>query len=124
MDDIVCVDKSLGIYISESGLSASDCQNLMNVADFCASNKGGWSSYTYAKQTLGCRENDQLAFVSAKPVMTACATIRKHLMKEGGVDSNGRAAKELVLDEREPHVVKYDTTLVERQKLDLHTDKR
>ena len=29
----------------------------------------------------------------------------------------------LVLDEREPHVVKYDTSKKERQKLDMHTDK-
>lgn len=31
--------------------------------------------------------------------------------------------QELVLDVREPHVVKYDTSRVERQKLDMHTDK-
>ena len=29
--------------------------------------------------------------------------------------------KELVLDVREPHVVKYDTSKTERQKLDMHT---
>lgn len=31
--------------------------------------------------------------------------------------------KELVLDVREPHVVKYDLSRKERQKLDMHTDK-
>jgi len=175
INEIVCVDKSLGIYISESGLSASDCQNIINVSEFCASMRGGWSSYTYAKQTLGCRENDQLAFVCARPVMTACATIRKHLTMKGvsgiigeeknddglmlngdnvapgelsttndksckggrnnsicdGGDSVGPSnsrphpcrRKELVLDVREPHVVKYDTSKMERQKLDMHTDK-
>jgi len=182
INEIVCINQPLGIYISESGLSASDCQNIINVSEFCALSKGGWSSYTYAKQTLGCRENDQLAFVSARPVMTACATIRKHLMSFGEdeetatnatsnttttdgcnnnnnaegelkissashhkfddearnkIYSNGvidtsssrpttpprRKKKELVLDIREPHVVKYDTSKMERQKLDMHTDK-
>lgn len=170
--------------MSESGLSASDCRNIIAVSEFCASSRGGWSSYTYAKQTLGCRENDQLAFVTARPVMTACATIRKHLMNvDGGCEddndecndgcsgsnnigsgsedgknkaaaaacdvednptnlrddgdsssdpassSSGKSAstrrmkKELVLDVREPHVVKYDTSRNERKKLDMHTDK-
>lgn len=31
--------------------------------------------------------------------------------------------KDLVLDAREPHVVKYDLSKKERQKLDMHTDK-
>ncbi len=79
--------------------------------------------------------------------MKACATIRKHLMDvessgstTGEPSTNGSAAKtsignnadmkqtnrkvkELVLDVREPHVVKYDTSKTERQKLDMHTDK-
>ena len=82
--------------------------------------------------------------------MTACATIRKHLVDvcvnnsstTGGPSADGTVAntndvnnvdssskqtipktKELVLDVREPHVVKYDTTKMERQKLDMHTDK-
>mmetsp|Transcript_4202 Transcript_4202/g.7815 ORF Transcript_4202/g.7815 Transcript_4202/m.7815 type:complete len:308 (+) Transcript_4202:1083-2006(+) len=194
VNEIVCIHKSLGIYVSESGLSASDCQNIIRVSEFCADKRGGWSSYTYAKQTLGCRENDQLAFVCARPVMTACATIRKHLnmgddddggsssdnnddnddnrsdvggKPDGAKDDNGEVTKnnvvigsgelsasqrrgsdnvarldggpcsssktssspttsrrqELVLDVREPHVVKYDTSKMERQKLDMHTDK-
>jgi len=168
---MVCVDRSLGIYISESGLSVPDCRNVIRASEYCAQARGGWSSYTYAKQTLGCRENDQLAFVCARPVMTACATIRKHLAEDEEIDSgelenscinvtmktvnkkNGasnnnenrnninnrcpsinnntapesarppRKKKELVLDVREPHVVKYDTSRLERQKLDMHTDK-
>lgn len=164
VDEIVCVNKALGIYISESGLSAMDCRSIINVSEFCASRRGGWSSYTYAKQTLGCRDNDRLAFVCARPVMTACATIRGHLMDNVGTDdSTGRnkhkdksadsvasddapanlsnhhndkddngsekrsapcsKRKELVLDVREPHVVKYDTTTMERQQLAMHTDK-
>eukprot|EP00585_Thalassiosira_rotula_P016373 CAMPEP_0196174084 /NCGR_PEP_ID=MMETSP0911-20130528/7196_1 /TAXON_ID=49265 /ORGANISM="Thalassiosira rotula, Strain GSO102" /LENGTH=479 /DNA_ID=CAMNT_0041441405 /DNA_START=119 /DNA_END=1558 /DNA_ORIENTATION=+ len=199
INEIACVNR-LGIYVSESGLSAADCVDVIRVSEYCASSRGGWSSYTYAKQTLGCRECDPLAFVSARAVLTACATIRRHLameeddddyynyndngrrgrvvgMKddivvgsknddgaraianknnnrsssssgsegrvtnlcntgENGVDNMGAAnkgqqqqppqsppRKELVLDVREPHVVKYDTSKAERQKLDMHTDK-
>jgi len=199
VNEIACVNRSLGIYVSESGLSAADCVDIIRVSEYCASSRGGWSSYTYAKQTLGCRECDPLAFVSARPVLTACATIRRHLTiedddddddddddgrggrvagvkgsdivvgsnnddgaraiannnnnnnssssssegrvtdlcnrGENGVDNMGTASKgqqqqhppppqkELVLDVREPHVVKYDTSKTERQKLDMHTDK-
>ena len=34
-----------------------------------------------------------------------------------------RYKRQLVLDDREPHLVKYDLTRKERQKLDTHTDK-
>ena len=173
VNEVVCINKSLGIYVSESGLSASDCRNIINVSEHTATIRGSWSSYTYAKQTLGCSENDALAFVCARPVMIACATICKHLIEEEDTDddekeegekkkkeihdddndattggkvsasSDGskpssdrgdnddldtpvqnedtKKKKELVLDEREPHVVKYDTSKTERQKLDMHT---
>ena len=188
--EIVCIDAKLGIYVTESGLTPLDCQNIITISEACAQsrNDGQWSSYTYAKQTLGCRENDNLAFVCAKGVMKACATIREHLpidddeeqeekkeRNDGGgssivnnqdknndnnenrssnnndnvvVDeannnndspqspphddnindnktkkSQQKAQQHLVLDVREPHVVKYDTTKTERQKLVMHTDK-
>jgi len=174
VNEVVCIDKSLGIYVSESGLSATDCENIINVSEHTAKIRGSWSSYTYAKQTLGCRENDALAFVCARPVMIACATICKHLIEEEDTDTdddgkeddekkkkiqvddaaaidhgkvppssdgskpsigkgdddldiitplqiNNTKKKELVLDVREPHVVKYDTSKTERQKLDMHT---
>ena len=173
VNEVVCIDKSLGIYVSESGLSATDCTNIINVSEHTAKIRGSWSSYTYAKQTLGCRENDALAFVCARPVMIACATICKHLIEEEDTDDDEKEQgekkdihddndattdhgkvppssdsdgskpssgnddddldiitpvqdedtkkKELVLDVREPHVVKYDTSKTERQKLDMHT---
>ena len=37
------------------------------------------------------------------------------------VQNEDTKKKELVLDVREPHVVKYDTSKTERQKLDMHT---
>ena len=184
----------MGIYVIETNISNIDCKAIINTADAYASSRAGglWSSYTYAKQTLGCRENDRLAYICAKPVLTACATIRHHLQKEiddkidddeDKEDNNGRGdgdatssncddglattttatatttadpisdvkeetggdsslqmqqqqqqqqvdinctkkkGKELVLDIREPHVVKYDTINTERQKLVMHTDK-
>merc|ERR1712238_167128 len=36
---------------------------------------------------------------------------------------NNKDAVVLQLDDREPHIVKYDVTKKERQKLDMHTDK-
>lgn len=75
--------------------------------------------------------------------MTACSTIRAHLPEvteessdnhKDDTTSNDKrkdtevekinekddTAKELVLDIREPHVVKYDLSRKERQKLDQH----
>ena len=124
VNEIGCVHRALGIYVSESGLSAAGCRALVAVADGCALRRGGWSSYTYAKQTLSCREHDRLATACLPPVMTACATVRHHLTGDGAAGGGGEEeGEELVLDVREPHVVKYDTSLVERQKLDMHTDK-
>lgn len=116
-----------------------------------ASHKGAWSAYTYAKQTLGCKEYDGLAEASEDPVMTACATVRDRLEEvwassgnnndsgssrekehdaipaadtpdEGNVEETMKP-KKLVLDTREPHVVKYDISRMERRKLDMHTDR-
>jgi len=142
IEEIVCLSHSLGIYVCESGLSASECRHIIDVSEACAASAHGWSSYTYAKQTLGCREHDMLAFASKKPVMTACATIGKHLLHsdsecsrpyepndtDHGTYSRQESArpqreKAIVLDAREPHIVKYDLSKKERQKLDMHTDK-
>ena len=73
--------------------------------------------------------NDLLSFVCARPVMLACATIRQHLMgkqldNDDATNSNSSEKtkmQRLVLDAREPHVVKYDTSKMERKKLDMHT---
>lgn len=74
--------------------------------------KGQYNAYTYAKQTLGCREFPVLAHVC----QSAVHTITHEILEFGG-NSN------LALDDREPHMVKYDVTKRERQKLDMHTDK-
>ncbi|KAK1737833.1 hypothetical protein QTG54_011605 [Skeletonema marinoi] len=151
INDILSIDSSLGIYVCESGLTAVKCQEIIDAAECLASHKGAWSAYTYAKQTLGCKEYDGLAEASEDPVMTACATVRDRLEEvwassgnnndsgssrekehdvipaadtpdEGNVEETMKP-KKLVLDTREPHVVKYDISRMERRKLDMHTDR-
>jgi len=120
VNEMACVDHESKIYICDIGLTSSQCDFIANVAEHCSS--GAYASYTYAKQTLGCREHDEMAAVCEWPVMRACSTIQTYL--EAGNDKEGVYEKSsLVLDEREPHVVKYDISRVEHQKLDMHTDK-
>lgn len=163
ISDIVCVSEEHRIYVADIGLTDRDCQSIISVAEYCS--RGTWAAYTYAKQTLGCREYDDLASVCVGPVMTATATIMETFEEpyvENGSDlenetdntmvlgkeSEGRRftdveenppmeerrpdcapkqrpryKRQLVLDDREPHLVKYDLTRKERQKLDTHTDK-
>ena len=163
ISDIVCVSEEHRIYVADIGLTDRDCQSIISVAEYCS--RGTWAAYTYAKQTLGCREYDDLASVCVGPVMTATATIMETFEEpyvENGSDlenetdntmvlgkeSEGRHVtdveenppikerrpdcapkqrprykRQLVLDDREPHLVKYDLTRKERQKLDTHTDK-
>ena len=157
VNDILSIDSSLGIYVCESGLTSVKCQEIIDAAEQLAYSKGAWSAYTYAKQTLGCKEYDDLAEASEDPVMTACATVRDRLEavwaattnnnndssistssekktvtipaadkpeEENNVDvEDPTKPKKLVLDTREPHVVKYDISRIERQKLDMHTDR-
>lgn len=76
---------------------------------------GQYSAYTYAKQTLGCREYPILAAAVQDTVHTVVHAIFEN--------AAGGSARTLSLDDREPHMVKYDVTKKERQKLDMHTDK-
>eukprot|EP00577_Skeletonema_sp_RCC1716_P009290 CAMPEP_0113393256 /NCGR_PEP_ID=MMETSP0013_2-20120614/11767_1 /TAXON_ID=2843 ORGANISM="Skeletonema costatum, Strain 1716" /NCGR_SAMPLE_ID=MMETSP0013_2 /ASSEMBLY_ACC=CAM_ASM_000158 /LENGTH=679 /DNA_ID=CAMNT_0000276795 /DNA_START=98 /DNA_END=2137 /DNA_ORIENTATION=- /assembly_acc=CAM_ASM_000158 len=151
INDILSIDSSLGIYVCESGLTAVKCQEIIDAAECLASHKGAWSAYTYAKQTLGCKEYDGLAEASEDPIMTACATVRDRLEEVWASSGNNKDSgssrekehdvipaadtpgegeveetmkpKKLVLDTREPHVVKYDISRMERRKLDMHTDR-
>ena len=120
---MACVDHKSKIYVCDIGLTSSQCDFIVNVAEHCSTE--GYASYTYAKQTLGCRDHDEIAAVCEWPVMRACSTIQTYL--ESGSDKEGvfdeAKQRDLVLDEREPHVVKYDISRVEHQKLDMHTDK-
>ena len=75
--------------------------------------RGQYAAYTYAKQTLGCREFPVLAHACWEPVHRVTHSIW----------STYPWSCKLQLDDREPHIVKYDVTKKERQKLDMHTDK-
>eukprot|EP00555_Chaetoceros_dichaeta_P006323 CAMPEP_0198257204 /NCGR_PEP_ID=MMETSP1447-20131203/6930_1 /TAXON_ID=420782 /ORGANISM="Chaetoceros dichaeta, Strain CCMP1751" /LENGTH=568 /DNA_ID=CAMNT_0043944035 /DNA_START=263 /DNA_END=1969 /DNA_ORIENTATION=- len=123
VNEMACIDHENKIYVCDIGLTSSQCDFIVKIAEYCSS--GAYAAYTYAKQTLGCREYDELAAVCEWPVIRACSTIQTYL--ESGSTKEGVCEeimqRNLFLDEREPHVVKYDVSRVEHQKLDMHTDK-
>lgn len=105
------------------GLTSSRCDFIVDTSEQCSN--GTYNSYTYAKQTLGCREYDELAVVCEWPVMRAIVAVREHLEKRATHRGNEERApfrnkRRLILDEREPHIVKYDVSRRERQKLVSH----
>lgn len=121
---MVCVCSKNDIYVCDIGLTSSRCDFIVNTAERCAN--GSYNAYTYAKQTLGCREYDELAVVSEWPVMRAVVSIHEHLeetffhkskVAESAPSRSKSKRRTLVLDDREPHIVKYDVSRKERQKL-------
>lgn len=98
------------IYIADVGLSPDECDRIIQITEQAC--RGQYAAYTYAKQTLGCREFPSLAWAVQDAVHTVVHAILQR-------SANPR----LSLDDREPHMVKYDVTKKERQKLDMHTDK-
>ena len=123
--EMVCVCSKHDIYVCDLGLTSSRCDFIVNIAEQCSN--GNYNAYTYAKQTLGCREFDELAVVCEWPVMRAVVSIHEHLektllhrskVKESAPPFNSKSKRRtLVLDDREPHIVKYDVSRKERQKL-------
>lgn len=111
--DWVTVSEDHNIFVADVGLTALQCDYIVNVTEQVC--RGQYAAYTYAKQTLGCREYPSLARTCFAPVHTVTAEIIRRLV-------HGKPQK-LQLDDREPHIVKYDVTKKERQKLDMHTDK-
>lgn len=111
--DWVTVSEDHNIYIADVGLTAMQCDHIVNTTEQVC--RGQYAAYTYAKQTLGCREFPILAQTSFSPVHTVTSDIIRRL-------ADGKR-QYLHLDDREPHIVKYDVTKKERQKLDMHTDK-
>jgi hypothetical protein len=108
--DWVTVSEEHSIYIADVGLTPPQCDHIVSTTEQVC--RGQYAAYTYAKQTLGCREYPVLAHTSFLPVHAVVHAISKKLEGE-----------RLQLDDREPHIVKYDVTKKERQKLDIHTDK-
>jgi hypothetical protein len=110
VDDWVCVSEEYAIFVCDTGLSSAECDRLVQTTEQVC--KGNYAAYTYAKQTLGCREFPTLAQECWEPVHRVTHAIW-----------NFSKSTQLQLDDREPHIVKYDITKKERQKLDMHTDK-
>ena len=110
--DWVTVSEEHSIYIADVNLAINLCDHIIAVTEQVC--RGQYAAYTYAKQTLGCREYPPLAQASFSPVHTVVHAITHKLSKDH---------HNLQLDDREPHIVKYDVTKKERQKLDMHTDK-
>ncbi len=119
VNDMICIDEENQIYVCDIGLTSAQCDFIVDTTERCS--RGTYAAYTYAKQTLGCRDYDELATICEWPVMRAYSSICHHLEQE--MEGEKRTKKALVLDDREPHLVKYDTSKKERQKLDMHTDK-
>mmetsp|Transcript_23190 Transcript_23190/g.33267 ORF Transcript_23190/g.33267 Transcript_23190/m.33267 type:complete len:362 (-) Transcript_23190:2861-3946(-) len=131
VEHITCLDKNHGIYICELGLTTKECDLIISAAEKCAATRGRYNAYTYAKQTLGCRDFDDLAIQCVVPTHIACQTIFHFLQPKsgersqcGGVRMEGAPTHPTMrLDEREPHIVKYDTAEEHHQFLETHTDK-
>ena len=114
MVDWVTVSDEHDIYVADVGLTANQCDYIVKVCEQVC--RGQYAAYTYAKQTLGCREYPLLAQTCFHPVHTITRDIIERL-------GSKISKQQLQLDDREPHIVKYDVTKKERQKLDMHTDK-
>ena len=100
--------------MADTGLSQAETDHIIAVTESAC--RGQYAAYTYAKQTLGCREYPALAVACQSAVHTVISAILEN-------DNHSNHGKLLALDDREPHMVKYDVTRKERQKLDMHTDK-
>ena len=126
--NIMCLSTEYGLYVCDIGLKNRQCDLIIQTAERCAN--GTYAAYTYAKQTLGCRDYDALGLVCGWPVLKVCATINKYLENNnlhencGGTvhDTNNKAGvavasrstttndvadprrRILTLDDREPHI--------------------
>jgi hypothetical protein len=129
--DWVTISDEHNIYVADVGLTAEECEHIVAVTEQVC--RGQYAAYTYAKQTLGCREFPTLAVAVQDAVHTVTHAILDFssatnsrggddVLKRTGCDTAAESPK-LALDDREPHMVKYDVTKKERQKLDMHTDK-
>ena len=114
------VSEEHSIYVADVGLTAADCDRMVQVTEQVC--RGQYAAYTYAKQTLGCREYPVLAAAVHQAVHSTVHAILS-TKSTSTTSHNHNTKKRLALDDREPHMVKYDVTKKERQKLDMHTDK-
>jgi hypothetical protein len=116
--DWVTISAEHHIYVVDVGLTPAECDRIVAVTEQVC--RGQYAAYTYAKQTLGCREFPELANV----VHSAVHSVTHSILEFSALHTvQGGKHNALALDDREPHMVKYDVTKKERQKLDMHTDK-
>ena len=83
----------------------------MAQAEICAVADGGFGHYTYAKQTLKCREHNEL-FNLIDDSCYRMLNVAENLFK----------MKLSWTNDSEPHVVKYDCSTRKKSKLEMHTD--
>jgi hypothetical protein len=130
--DIIQLDKDHQIFICNLGLTNEQCDSIIASAEKCAATRGRYNAYTYAKQTLGCRENDDLAVECIVPTHAACQTIfnvvhpkftEMSVFAAQLIGTSKPPNYRITLDHREPHIVKYDTAEEQNQSLEMHTDK-
>ena len=112
--------------MADVGLSVEDCDRIVAVTEQVC--RGQYAAYTYAKQTLSCREFPPLALAVQEAVHTITHAILEFSNaadedEHDDGDKENTAKPKLALDDREPHMVKYDVTRKERQSLSMHTDK-
>ena len=118
------------IYVLDTGLSKAETDHLIAVTELAG--RGQYTAYTYAKQTLGCRDHPSVAVAvqaAVHSVVAGVLELQEEINQRETNQSNNRTAaaapppRLLALDDREPHMVKYDVTRKERQRIDMHTDK-
>jgi hypothetical protein len=124
------------IYVLDSGLTKADTEHLIAVTE--QAGRGQYAAYTYAKQTLGCRDHPTVAVAVQSAVHSVVAGVlevqqqinqkqnlqlQQQQLKSGSYKQVFKPPQLLALDDREPHMVKYDITRKERQRIDMHTDK-
>lgn len=115
------VSSEHNVYVADVGLSPAECDRIVAVTEQVC--RGQYAAYTYAKQTLGCREFPELAEMVQEAVHTITHAILEFSVTSSANGTYNSKSNALALDDREPHMVKYDGTKKERQKLDMHTDK-
>merc|ERR1719261_900749 len=97
----VTVSEEHCIYVVDVGLTPKQCDKIVQVTEQVC--RGQYAAYTYAKQTLGCREFPILAQACAPPVQSVVQAILG-LPSSTPKSRNGKdpPQQHLQLDDREP----------------------
>ena len=85
------VSEEHNIYVADVGLTAEECDEVVATTEQVC--RGQYAAYTYAKQTLGCREFPILAHASFNPVHTIVHSIINKFPLEDEKDSDPAQSK-------------------------------